>query len=313
MKEKTVTKKWYVGVDGGGTKTAFAVSADDGSAVIQIERSGCSYQMIGIANAVSLIADGIKECLASVNASFSDCAGCCLGIPCYGESAENDALLLKELQRALAPAPVHIVNDVEVGWAGSLGGMDGIHVVAGTGSIAYGRDMDGVSARCGGWSEFFSDEGSCYWIGREAMSLFSKQADGRVGRGTLYSIVKEKYGIADDMEFNDYVIQHLAGCRDKVAAFQITAKQAAESGDLSVQELYGRAAHELALMVKSLKGQLRFSQEGTKVSYSGGLFKAGELILTPFCREIEQMGCSLQEPRMTAVEGALLLAIKRFR
>ena len=199
-------KKWYVGVDGGGTKTAFAISADDGTVAMQIERSGCSYQMIGIADTVSLITDGIKDCLATVDATLEDCAGCCLGIPCYGESKTQDALLVKEFKQALAPASVYVVNDVEAGWAGSLGGLEGIHVVAGTGSIAYGRDANGNSARCGGWSEFFGDEGSCYWIGREAMSLFSKQADGRVPRGPLYPIVKEKYGITDNFAFNDYVI-----------------------------------------------------------------------------------------------------------
>lgn len=302
-------KRWYVGVDGGGTKTAFAISADDGTVAMQIERSGCSYQMIGISNTVSLITDGIKSCLAAVDATLEDCAGCCLGIPCYGESETQDALLVKELQQALAPASVHVVNDVEVGWAGSLGGSEGIHVVAGTGSIAYGRDANGNSARCGGWSELFGDEGSCYWIGREAMSLFSKQADGRIPRGPLYSVVKEEYGITDDLAFNDYVIEHIVGHRERVAAFQLIAMQAAEAGDLSAHNLYQSAAHEFALMVKALKGRLQFSQEKVSVSYSGGLFRAGELILAPFRQEVEHFGFSLQPPLMSAVKGALLMAI----
>lgn len=306
-------KKWYIGVDGGGTKTAFAISADDGSIAMQIERTGCSYQMIGIADAVLLIADGIKECLTAVDATLDDCAGCCLGMPCFGESEEHDALLLERLRHALAPAPVYVVNDVEVGWAGSLGGQEGIHVVAGTGSIAYGRGANGVSARCGGWSEFFSDEGSCYWVGREAMSLFTKQADGRIPRGSLYAAVKEMFSITDDIKFNDYAIEYLIPYRDKVASFQLAAKRAAESGDLSARNLYERAAYELALMVEALKDKLLFAGENVPVSYSGGLFKAGELILTPFRQEVERLGCSLRAPLMTAVEGALLLAIKRFR
>lgn len=305
-------KKWYVGVDGGGTKTAFAISTNDGAVVMQIERSGCSYQMIGIAGTVSLIATGIRECLAAVDATLDDCAGCCLGVPCYGESGENDVLLMQELRKALAPAPIYLVNDVEVGWAGSLGGLEGIHVVAGTGSIAYGRGTNGVSARCGGWSEFFGDEGSCYWVGRETMSLFTKQADGRVPCGPLYATVKEMFGITNDISFNDFAIEHLIPYRDKVASFQLAAKRAAELGDLSARDLYERAAHELALMVKALKNKLFFAGEKVPVSYSGGLFKAGELILAPFRQEVERLGCSLCAPLMTAVEGALLLAIERF-
>lgn len=306
-------KKWYVGVDGGGTKTAFAVSGGDGTVAAQIEWPGCSYQMIGVANVVSLITDGVREILHAVDASLNDCAGCCLGIPCFGESAKHDAILTEELQRSLAPAPLYIVNDVEVGWAGSLGGKEGIHIVAGTGSIAFGRGADDTPARCGGWSEFFGDEGSCYWIGREAMSLFTKQADGRAPRGPLYAIVKDMYGITDDLSFNEYTIEHLAGHRDKVASFQMAAKQAAEAGDVTAQTLYQRAAEELAMLVKALKDKLTFSQTVVPVSYSGGLFKAGKLILPPFEREIERLGCSLHAPLMTSVEGALLLAVKRSR
>jgi len=83
-----------------------------------------------------------------------------MGIPCYGESEDGDIELEKEIQTAFPGIPVYITNDVEVGWAGSLGLTPGVNVVAGTGSIAFGKDESGKTARCGGWSEFFSDEGS---------------------------------------------------------------------------------------------------------------------------------------------------------
>lgn len=340
MKNTKNTEKWYIGVDGGGTKTAVALSRGDGVAAFRAELSGCSHREIGIDGAVSVVMSGIEKCLAEAGAALSDCAGCCLGMPCYGESAELDVRLEKELRRALYPVPVYVVNDVEVARAGALGGRSGIHVVAGTGSIACGVGDDGVSARCGGWDEFFGDEGSCYWVGREAMSLFSKQADGRAPRGALYDAVRETCGIEDDTEFNDYVIERLKRRRDAVASFQMTAQKAAEAGDMSVRELYERAARELALNVKSLKERLTFfdnkneknenheaheahencetheNQENHKkipVSYSGGLFRAGETVLAPFRREIEALGCTLFAPIAGAVEGALILAVNKFR
>ena len=69
-----------------------------------------------------------------------------------------------------------IVNDSVVGWAGSLGLSSGINLVAGTGSIAYGRNDAGEEARAGGWDERFSDEGSCYWLGMKSLELFQKKA-----------------------------------------------------------------------------------------------------------------------------------------
>lgn len=118
--------RWYVGVDGGGTKTAFAVSAADGVPVATIRRTGCSYQAIGIEAAVSLVSGGVREILTAVGAGLEDCAGCCVGIPCYGEHAGQDRIIDESLRTALAPAPVHLVNDVEVGWAGALECQEGM-------------------------------------------------------------------------------------------------------------------------------------------------------------------------------------------
>ena len=75
---------------------------------------------------------------------------------------------------------------------GSLALKPGINIVAGTGSIAFGKSRENVSARSGGWSTFFGDEGSCYWLGRRTMELFTKQADGRVKEGELYHILKRR-------------------------------------------------------------------------------------------------------------------------
>ncbi len=303
--------KWFIGVDGGGTKTDFAVSKTDGIPVSTVKRAGCSYQTIGIEAAAALVADGVGELLATAGIGMEDCVGCCIGMPCYGEHAENDRLLVEKLSAALGAIPIYVANDVEVGWAGSLECREGIHLVAGTGSIAFGRGSDGKTARCGGWTEFFGDEGSCYWVGREAMSLFSKEADGRIPQGALYEIVGRELKLTEDFRFVD-AVQEIAPCRDKVAAFQRYARQAAECGDPAVIALYESAATELALMVSALKNRLSLSGKEINVSYSGGLFHAGDLILQPLQRKVAALDCVLQAPRRSAVEGAIILAIEKF-
>ena len=304
-------KKWYVGVDGGGTKTAImAATKTDGETGAELT-AGCSYQMLGVDGATKMIADGVKSSLQKVGAQLTDCAGVCIGLPCYGEDARQDEAMQDSLRKALAPAPLHIVNDVEVGWAGALECQPGIHIVAGTGSIAFAKDESGHAARSGGWNEFFGDEGSCYWIGKEAMSLFAKEADGRAAKGALYEIVRQELRLADDMDFIDLVIREYAPYRDKVAAFQRFAAQAAQEGDTEAIALYERTAHELVLMVQALKRELRFP-DGTKVSYSGGLFQTGDLILKPLKREVTALRCALEAPKKSGVEGAWLLAVHNF-
>lgn len=305
-------KKWYVGVDGGGTKTAVAVSTLDSIPIKIFTYPTCSNQSIGIQRSVTLITEGILESLAAVGATIQDCAGCCIGMPCYGENPENDRLIAQMLKAALTPAPIYIANDVEVSWAGSLACGEGIHIVSGTGSIAFGRGMNKKTARCGGWVEFFGDEGSCYWIGRQAMSLFSKEADGRIPKGALYDLVRQEFYLSDDYQFIDWVIREISPYRDRVAGFQRCALQAALAGDEAVKAIYEAAAEELALMIRAIKKRLQFSSESVQVSYSGGLFNAGELILNPLRAKAEALGCSLQKPKRSPLEGALMLAIERF-
>lgn len=304
--------RYYIGVDGGSTKTIFAVSGEDGIPIKTVTRSGCSYQSIGIDASMRLLSREIKELLAAVHAEAEDCGGCCIGMPCYGENPVIDQVLETTMKQLLSPIPVHMVNDVEAGWAGSLKCQEGIHIAAGTGSIVFGRGAGQQSVRCGGWNEFYGDEGSCYWIGRQAMGLFSKEADGRVPRGALYQIVRRELGLLNDFSFTDVLRESWMPYRWKVAAFQMYAYEAVREGDMAVKLLYEEAAEELALMVKTIKESLEFTADKVDVSYSGGLFRVGELILEPLQKKIEGLGCVLKEPSLSATEGALLLAVKQF-
>ncbi len=304
--------KYYIGVDGGSTKTIVAVSGEDGIPIKAVTRTGCSYQSIGVDSSIRMLNKEIRDLLDVLHIEPEECAGCCIGMPCYGENLVIDQVLVDSMKKLLAPIPVHMVNDVEVGWAGSLQCREGIHIAAGTGSIVFGKGAGQQSARCGGWNEFYGDEGSCYWIGRKAMGLFSKEADGRAPKGALYDIVRRELGLVNDFSFSDVLRESWIPYRWKVAAFQLYAYEAVKAGDASVEVLYQDAAEELALMVKTTREKLSFTSDHIDVSYSGGLFQVGSLILDPLRREIEALGCVLREPSCSATEGALLLAMEYF-
>lgn len=296
-------------MDGGGTKTAFAVSGSDCVPVATALRAGCSYQTVGLAQAADIVCEGILAALAEAKCKPEDCAGCCIGIPCWGENAQKDEALQTLLAQKLGALPFHLTNDVEVGWAGASACTAGIHIVSGTGAIGFGRDAQGGSARSGGWHEFFGDEGSCYWIGRETMSLFTKQADGRLPKGPLYEILRAAFGLTSDFEFVERMVQEIVPLRAQVAGLQGYALQAARAGDTAVKALYVRAAHELALLVQGVRAQLAFAPgECVTVTYSGGLFHAESLILAPLAQAIEPLHCRLSPPQHSATVGALMLA-----
>lgn len=299
--------KFAIGIDGGGTKTAFVLGTEE-KILVHLTKSGCSYLEIGAEGVVSLIKEGVTECMQKAN--VSKCEVCCIGLPCYGENKKMDEFLEQRIKEELFPMKVTIVNDAVVGWAGSLECREGIHLVAGTGSLAIGKGKDASFARSGGWNEFFSDEGSCYWVGKEGMNLFSKQADGRVEKGALYQLVKERYHLYDDFEFIDIVLKEFAPYRDQVASFQRIVLEAAQIGDVSAQHLYTRAAEELVQMVLSVKHQLNWSKENVDVSIYGGLTHAGEFLINPLKVLLKEQNCVLHAPKRSAVEGAFLIALQ---
>lgn len=296
----------WIGIDGGGSKTEFMSVTEDGIPAASWLAAGSDYHEIGMKAVGKTLAEGVRRVLpdgASVR-------GICFGMPTFGENGAEDFVAVRYMEDVLHPFPLHVVNDVEAGWAASLALNDGVNIVAGTGSIAYGRDKFGNTARCGGWMEFFSDEGSCYWLGRRALELFAKESDGRKAKGPLYELMKRHLCLQDDYEINSIVREKYAPSREKTASLQRILAAAAMDGDVSAAALYQEAGQELAMMVETIIQQLSF-ETIPRVSYSGGLFSTGDLILHPFQAALT-MPVRLEKPLLMPVEGAVLLATEHF-
>ena len=305
--------RYYIGIDGGGTKTSVcaascAANLDD-SILRYAKTGGSSWRELGPAKVAARLLEAVDSL---VDGGHGRIAGMAMGLPCYGESSEGDRSLEQAVRGLFPETPIYFTNDVEVGWAGSMALEPGINIVAGTGAIAFGKDIHGKTARCGGWSEFFGDEGSCYWIGRRLMELFSKQSDGRMPKDALYEIVRGELKLDNDFNFIDLVHDEYAANRKQVASLQLLAMKAAQAGSPSAKLLYKEAVDELLLLVNGIRLQLDFGANPWIVSYTGGLFKAEELVLSRFGGAIEKEGGKLSPPRFEPVEGAVLLAFQKF-
>ena len=294
----------WIGIDGGGTKTKFLAVDESGKRLASYIAGGAYYHLDGIETVCARLAEGIGAVKGS-----SDILGICFGMPGFGESTSDDEAV-ERIRLSLSPYNLYVVNDVEVGWAGSLALSPGVNIVAGTGSIAYGRNQDGFSARSGGWMEFFSDEGSGYWLGRRTLELFAKQSDGRIPKDKLYELLKAHLNLQNDNEMNSLVRDAYALSREKTASLQRVLFEAAKAGDRSAIKLYQEAGQELALIADAVIRKLKFSSTPT-LSYSGGVFETGDLILKPF-RASMKMQAKLAIPALEPVEGAVLLAVERF-
>ena len=308
-----MTPDLYLGLDGGGTKTALVLIDSDGAVRATHLAPGSYYLAIGLDALGALIADAVDRLLAKAALRAADVAFAFFGLPAYGEDSSLIASLNRLPERIL-PADRYLCgNDMICGWAGSLLGRDGISIVAGTGSICYG-ERNGVGARSGGWGELFSDEGSAYWIACRGFNLFSRMSDGRAARGPLYGIVRKSLGITDDLDLCAHVFTRLGGDRARIAQLGQWVTQAAQAGDESALDILRQGAAELALMVDATRRNLGFtSDEPVAVSYSGGVFdNVGAPLLEPFTAALEahRSGYRVSKPGLPPSIGAALYAAK---
>lgn len=302
----------YLGVDGGGTKTEF-VLIDESGRILGMHREGSAYHLeTGMDALQSMLATGLKATLQRAGASAAQVDFAFFGLPTHGE----DSALLPRLDCiadvSLSAARYRCGNDMVCGWAGALAGRDGINLVSGTGSIVYG-ECAGRTARAGGWGELFGDEGSAFMLAREALTLFSRMSDGRLRKGPIYSLIRERFQLHRDLDLCAAVYGPPALSRSELAGLAPLVAQAAAAGDVQAQQLFEDAAQQLALMVHAVRHSLQAKSETPlQVSYSGGMFQLGELLLRPLRSALHASGYEYQvvAPRMTPGAGAALYAAK---
>jgi N-acetylglucosamine kinase-like BadF-type ATPase len=277
-----MTTRFFLGVDGGGTKTRFAL-LDERKQLVALATFGTTYHPeVGIDGVRNALAAGIREVLDKAGIDAAQISHAFFGLPAFGEdSAVTPAL--DALPRAiLGRDRVTVDNDMVCGWAGSLGAEDGINIVAGTGSIGYGQRR-GVAARAGGWGEHFSDEGSAYWIAMQGLNAYSRMSDGRLPRGPLHALINEALTLRNDLDLCAHVYGPNARSRGELAQFSPLVAKAAAQGDQAAHDIFRRAGSELAQIAEALRRKLGYdADELVKLSYSGGAFSAGELLLQPF-------------------------------
>lgn len=298
----------FLGIDGGGTKTAFVLIDGDGRLLARHESTTSYYLEIGFDSLRALLRDGVQAVLRQAGVPASDVAHTFAGLPAHGEDsallAPFDTLLADLLPRST------VGNDMVCSWAGSLAGADGISLVAGTGSIAYGEWM-GRGARCGGWGEVFGDEGSAHWLAREVLALFSRMADCRAEPGPLLGLVREHFKLAHDLDICAAI--NGSAARSELAQVARLATAAAQAGDTQARQLLVRAGDELAALAAGVACNLGLTGiHAVPVSYSGGVFAAGELVLGPLQAALARRlpGAVLKKPRFGPELGAALYAAR---
>ncbi|RZZ89205.1 N-acetylglucosamine kinase [Pseudoxanthomonas winnipegensis] len=272
----------YLGVDGGGTKTRFALIDGAGTLLAQTQLGTAYHPQVGLDGVRRILEEGIATVLAPLQRGREDIAQAFFGLPAYGEDRRATAALDLIPGQVLGHQRYACDNDMVCGWAGSLACADGINIIAGTGSMGYGR-RGAAAARAGGWGEAFGDEGSAHWIATQGLNAFSRMSDGRLPRGPLHAILRAHFDLDDDLDLCAHVYGEGVGTRGDIARLSVQVAQAADAGDAVAIGIFQQAGEELARIAQALRVLLGFvPDEPVPLSYSGGAFSAGALLMQPF-------------------------------
>jgi N-acetylglucosamine kinase-like BadF-type ATPase len=302
----------FLGVDGGGTKTAFALVDADGNVRARHEEGSAYYLEVGMEGAAAMLERGCRALFAAAGIRADDVAQAFFGLPAYGEDRAVMPALDALPRAILGHDRYRCGNDMVCSWAGSLACADGISVIAGTGSMAYG-EYGGKQARAGGWGELFSDEGSAHWIARAGLGLFSRMSDGRAPRGELYDLVRQRLALREDLDLCGVVYGDLKGERSGVARLSRLVSDAAALGDRQAVAIIDAAAGELAALVDAVRATLGVADDiEVAVSFTGGLVGTDGPLRVPLTRVLEGRARPYQvaPPLFAPVLGAALYAAR---
>jgi N-acetylglucosamine kinase-like BadF-type ATPase len=300
----------YLGVDGGGSKTAFALIDSDGRVLARATAPTSYYFNDGFDVVERVLTQGVNDICGQVGIDSSGIDAAFFGIPGYGEASGDVPKLDAVPGHVLGHDRYSCDNDMVCGWAGSLACEDGINVISGTGSMTYG-ERQGTGRRVGGWGELFGDEGSAYWMGAQGLNAFSRMSDGRMPRGPLHALLRERLQIAGDLDAVSLVIDTWGGNRSSIAALATTVCQAAHTDPVAAGIL-AAAADELVTLIETTRALIGFTdREAVPVSYSGGMF-SDEGFLALFLTALHELPAKydLQRPLLDPAVGAALYAAK---
>ena len=282
-----------LGLDSGGTKTVLALADRDGQVTLLRHGPGLDP------STGNDWAGDLKILLASDGKGLDAAV---LGLPFHDE-VERYSREQSATAQALIPGKTLVQNDVRIAFDGALAGWAGVLALAGTGSMAWAslNGPDDPHIRVGGWGDAFGDEGSAYWIGREALAIVSRHLDGRLSAPEFSGGLLSAAGIKPE-ELIGWCYG-LENRRMEFAKLAFTVSALAEAGDPAAEHLLQAAADHLAAHIAAAWAQ---TGEATPLawSYAGGVLSS-DLVRRYIAARI---GSDPVPPCLPPIGGALLRA-----
>jgi N-acetylglucosamine kinase-like BadF-type ATPase len=295
-----------LGLDVGGSKTEAAI-ADQEKVLGRGTTESSKLSRVGEYCAGRALNAAIRQACMEAHVQPEDITGCVVGLA--GASRQKDVDMVRALVRRLVVVPIEIVSDAVVAHRAAFDEAPGVIVIAGTGSVAYGRNQHGIVARAGGWGPVVSDQGSGEWIGRHAISAILRTIDNAQGTALMQAVLA-------DWQLED--AEDIARLANSIpppdfASLVPSVLHAAHEGDAVARDLLTRAGTELAGMCTTVIGRLWSSPQPVRVAIGGGVLNNA-----PVVRDVFKNAVTASQPQVVfsfghvrPVDGAVTIARRK--
>lgn len=303
--------RYVIGVDGGGTKTEFVLLDYSGNVIGRAKGDSTNYQAVGGEKLKEELLKGFNSLISSTNVASNKIEHIFLGLAGAGRESDRKEIVGLfndgEFNKKIA-----VDSDAMVALAGAFGTGPGIIIIAGTGAICFGKNREGKIVRSGGWGYLLGDEGSGYFIGREAIIAALKDLDGRGEKTKLKSSLEKHFNLS----VMDQIIPQIYQNRiDRVAIADLApiVFEHAGQGDAVAEEIIRRTGKELGILAKAVALRLNFESDEIKVALIGSIFKQKEILINEISKELYEVSWNLEisEPMFAPQYGAALLALQK--
>jgi len=298
-----------LGIDIGGSKTVCLLADELGAVRAEVRGPGANLQAAGELQVEKIVHRVMEEALVDRERP----AVVCVGIA--GVDRDDDSRVVAAIMRRISPGSrVVVVNDALIALVAAAGESPGIVIVAGTGSIAYGRNGRGQAARAGGWGHMIGDEGSGYWIGRQALAAAVREVDGRGPRTTLTEDVLKHFGVTDAAGLVAIVYNREVP-RANVATLGPIVQRARDRGDAVAMQILESAADELSLAAASVAARLEMRGDAFPFVLAGSMFRVVPSLADDLRRRLAEVAPRAETRPLEAepAQGAVALALAELR
>ena len=291
--------EYFLGIDGGGTKTVFMLCDKNNRVVNRLTLGACNPNDIGMDNTFSLIEKGIKEVCGDIPyntiAMFAGIAG-------GGLTGDNGQKLHSFFEKFSFYA-FDNASDVDDILA-MCDSKKCIVVIMGTGSITFCINGDKLH-RIAGWGQLFDDGGSAYTISRDAISAALCDID-KSGEKTLITELIEKQ---TGQTASDHLPEFYKGGKSYIASFCSIVFKAAKAGDRVAGEILEKNMRFVAKTIDT--GLCNFEKsDGIPIYLSGGLTAQKKVLLPMIEKHVNRPHGAVSVIEGEQVEGAVINAKK---